>query len=56
MEVILLSVALLLIAFLGLSVKLLFDKKAEFKGSSCSATSPELKDKGVSCGCGGDSC
>lgn len=56
MKLILLSAVLLLFAILGLSVRLLFDKKAEFKGGSCSAISPELKEKGISCGCGGDEC
>ncbi len=56
MKVLLLSAVLLIFAILGLSVKLLFDKKSEFKGGSCSAISPELEKKGISCGCGGDEC
>ncbi|MCK4923074.1 MAG: hypothetical protein KAS71_18630 [Bacteroidales bacterium] len=51
MKVLLLSAVLLIFAILGLSVKLLFDKKSEFKGGSCSAISPELEKKGISCGC-----
>lgn len=45
-----------MIAFIGLSIKLILDKKAVFKGGSCSASSPELEKRGISCGCGGDSC
>ena len=57
-QVIILSVILLLLAVAGLGIKMLFDKKAEFKGSSCQATasSLELKDQGISCGCGEDGC
>ncbi len=56
-QVMLLSIALILIAFAGLGIKLLIDKKAEFTGGSCQATasSKELQDKGISCGCG-DEC
>ncbi len=54
----LLSVVLILLAVAGLGIKMLFDKKAEFKGSSCQAAadSPELQKQGVSCGCGNDAC
>jgi hypothetical protein len=38
---------------LGLSIKLIFDKKAVFKGGCCSESSPELREKGVGECCGG---
>jgi len=53
LKVLLLSVIILGLGLLGLSIKLLLDKKAVFKGSSCSATSQELRDKGVDGCCGG---
>jgi hypothetical protein len=53
LKVLLLSVVLLFLAFAGLAIKMFFDRKAEFKGGSCSATSPELESRGISCGCGG---
>jgi len=56
LKIIFLSVVLLMIAFIGLSIKLIFDKKAEFKGGSCSASSPELEKQGISCGCGAGAC
>ena len=53
LKVILLSFILLGLAFLGISIKMLFDKKAVFKGSSCSSSNPELENQGITCGCGG---
>ena len=57
-QVIILSTVLILLAVAGLGIKMLFDKNAEFKGSSCQAAadSPELQKQGVSCGCGEDEC
>ncbi len=57
-QVIILSIILILLAVAGLGIKMLFDKKAEFKGSSCQAAadSAELQEQGVSCGCGEDGC
>lgn len=55
LKILLISIVLLAIAFLGFGVKLLFDKKAEF-APGCASNNPELKEKGVSCGCGGESC
>ena len=43
-KILLLSLFLLAIAFLGIGIKLLFDKNAKFKGSSCGScgcTDPE---------------
>ncbi len=51
-KVLLLAVILMILAFAGLSVKLILDRKAEFRGG-CSASSPELEKQGITCGCGG---
>ena len=51
-KIIILTVILLLIAFLALSVRLLFTKKGDFRGGSCSNHPDELKNKGIGCGCG----
>jgi hypothetical protein len=40
-----------MIALIGLSIKLIFDKKSEFRCGSCISASAELKEKGISCGC-----
>ncbi len=53
LKVLILAILLMVLAFAGLSIKLLLDKKAEFRGGSCSASSPELEKQGISCGCGG---
>jgi len=55
-QLIILSVILLLLAVAGLGIKMLFDKKAEFKGSGCqaNASSAELQKQGLSCGCDGN--
>ena len=54
LKVLLIAIGLLIIAFAGMGIKLLFDRNAEFSGGSCSTTSDDLKDKGISsCGCGG---
>ena len=54
LHIILASVILVLIAFLGLSIRLLITKKGEFRGGSCTNITPELKDKGISCACGSE--
>ena len=58
LKVLLATFVLIVIAVAGLGIKLLFDKKAEFSGGSCNAanSSDALKAKGISCGCGEDSC
>ena len=55
LKILLITFILVGLAFLGLAIRLLIDRKAEFRGGSCQAT-PGLKDKGISCGCGGGSC
>lgn len=58
LKVMLAAVVLVILAFAGLGIKMLFDRKAEFSGGSCRSTSssPELADKGISCGCGAGRC
>ena len=58
LKVMLAAIVLVILAFAGLGIKLLFDRKAEFTGGSCRATSSSdaLADKGISCGCGGGGC
>jgi len=57
-QLIILSTILILLAVAGLGIKMIFDKKAEFKGGSCqaSAASSELLEQGVRCGCGDEAC
>jgi hypothetical protein len=52
-KVLILSIIILSLGLLGLSIKLIFDKKAVFKGGSCSAASSELREKGIGECCGG---
>lgn len=56
-QILLLTIILIIIALLGLSVRLFFSKNAEFRGGSCANITPELRDQGISCACGGvDDC
>lgn len=56
LELLILTFVLVLIAVLALSVRLIFAKKGEFHGGSCSSHSVKLKDQGVGCGCGSGAC
>ena len=56
LKILLITFILIGLAFLGLAIRLLIDRKAEFKAGSCQATTDGLKDKGITCGCGGGSC
>ena len=56
LKILLIAFILVGLAFLGLAIRLLFDRNAEFRGGSCQSTSDGLKDKGITCGCGGGSC
>jgi len=47
-KLILISVALLAIAFAGIAIKILFKKNGEFAGT-CASNNPLLQDDGVSC-------
>lgn len=53
LKVLLFTLILLGLGIAGMAIKLLFDRNAKFSGSSCASNTPELQDKGVSCGCGG---
>ncbi len=53
LKLFILSILVVMFFILGLSIKLIFDKKAVFKGSSCNAVSRELHEKGVGECCGG---
>jgi hypothetical protein len=52
LKVLLLSVIILTIAVIGLSIKLLIDRKSRFT-TGCGSLTPEMKEKGMGCGCGG---
>jgi len=52
LNVILPAIIIMLIALIGLSIRMLFKKKGEFHGGSCTHITPELKEKGISCACG----
>jgi len=52
LKLIILTTAIILIAMLALSVRLIFKPKGDFHGGSCSNQSKELRDKNIGCGCG----
>jgi hypothetical protein len=52
LKVLLISLVLLGLGIAGMAIKMLFDRNAKFSGSSCAST-PEMEEKGISCGCGG---
>ena len=56
LKLLLITLILVGIAFLGLAIRLIIDRKSEFSGGSCQATPDALKEKGISCGCGGGDC
>ena len=52
MKLVLLSIALLALAFAGIAIKILFKKNGEFAGT-CASNNPLLNKEGESCGvCG----
>lgn len=51
LNLILISIALVILAVGGMSVRLLFMKNGRFSGGSCRST-PELEGRGITCGCG----
>jgi hypothetical protein len=51
LTLILISIALVILAVGGMSVRLLFMKNGRFSGGSCRST-PELEGRGITCGCG----
>jgi hypothetical protein len=52
-KILIITFILVGIAVLGLGIRLLLDRKAEFSGGSCQSGSKALEEKGISCGCGG---
>jgi len=54
-KLILLSTLLILIALIALSVRIILKPKGEFSGGKCSGTEA-LREKGISCTCGGEGC
>ncbi|MCF8370254.1 MAG: hypothetical protein K9H64_01445 [Bacteroidales bacterium] len=55
LKLILLAVILVAIAMSGMAIRMFFKKDATFSGGSCQS-SPGLSEKGIGCGCGGESC
>jgi hypothetical protein len=55
-QLLIITTVLMLIVMLALSVRLIFTKKGEFHGGSCSSHTGKLKDQGIGCGCGGGTC
>lgn len=54
LKVILLAIGILGLALFGMALKTIFSKDKTFTGGSCQSHPDALKDKGVSCGCGGE--
>ena len=52
-KILIITFILVGIAVLGLGIRLLLDRKAEFSGGSCQSGSKALEEKGITCGCGG---
>jgi len=55
MTTVLLTIGIIAIFFTLMSVRLLFLKKGEFKGT-CASQNPYLRKQGISCGCGEGEC
>jgi hypothetical protein len=55
-KVLIITTVLMLIVMFALSVRLIFTKKGDFHGGSCSSHSGKLKDQGIGCGCGSGAC
>jgi hypothetical protein len=53
LKILLITAILVGIAILGMAIRLLFDRKAEFSGGSCQSGAEALAEKGITCGCGG---
>lgn len=51
MKLLLLTFLFVLIAVLGLSVRLIFTKKGTFRGGSCQNQTDKLKNQGIRCDC-----
>jgi len=55
LKILLPAILIVLVAFLGLSIRMLLKKKGTFHGGSCAHITPELKNHGISCACGTES-
>lgn len=53
MKLLLLSIALLALAFAGIAIKILTKKNGEFDGT-CAGSNIKMKEKGIVCGCGNE--
>ena len=53
MKLLLITIALLALAFAGIAIKIWAKKDGEFEGT-CSGSNAKLRAKGISCGCGGE--
>lgn len=53
MKLLLLSIALLGLAFAGIAIKILTKKNGEFDGT-CAGSNIKMKEKGIVCGCGNE--
>jgi len=56
LKILIITVILVGVAFAGLAIRILLEKNGEFSGGSCQSASGDLKDQGISCGCGGGQC
>ena len=54
-KLIIITSVLLAILLAAYSIKLFFKKNAQLPGGTCKNSHPNLKDKGLSCTCGGGS-
>ena len=52
LQILLLSVIVVMLALIGLGVKLLFKKDGTFEGGSCNHVPLDLREKGIGCACG----
>ena len=53
LKILLISIILVAIAFLGLGIRILLDRKAEFPRGACQTNSDDLTENSLACGCGG---
>jgi len=53
MKLLLLSIALLALAFAGIAIKIWSKKNGEFDGT-CAGSNIKMKEKGIVCGCGNE--
>lgn len=54
LPLILLTSVILIVLLLAFSFRLFINKDAKLPGGTCSSADASLKDKGISCSCGGN--